>query len=190
MRQNGEARFALPTLQVPSIETPLNILGRPHEPNSRRTRFCPCGRQDPQACASQDIAGIAGIPQNVRDVAQCGERRGHAVGALARRADQAPRPSQDEHAGALRRSLYAVSPARRALRQAPPHVGRGAVLRRRHGLRSALGPQIRLRSTPSIGNGRRISRRNSPGSAATSSTCRPSPSTSTSTMPTPRPRRG
>src|SRR6185295_5462198 len=78
---------------------------------------------------------------------------GHAVGALARRPDQASRPSQDEYPRVLRRSLYAVPQARRTLRQASPHVGgtdlRGGGLR----LRPALGHEVRLSRCVQMGMG-------------------------------------
>src|SRR5215475_2658906 len=77
------------------------------------------------------------------------------MGALAGRAYQASRSSQDEHPGALRRGLHAVPQGGRALRQAPPHVGGSTVLRRGFRLRPALGPEFRLPRRLRMAVGRR-----------------------------------
>ena len=123
--------------------------------------------------------GVAGIPQGLREQDQRRARRGHALGALRRRADQASRAPEAEHARDVRRGVHAVPQAGREVRRPPPHVGGDHLRGRRLRLRPALGPQVGLPRSVRMGMGGR-SPRPTAGSAATTSTFRRSPTISTS----------
>src|SRR5438445_42529 len=98
--------------------------------------------------------GLAEFPRAIRNAHERRQSRGHALGAFRRRFDQAPRPSSPGHARMLRRSLHAVPQGRRALGQAPAHVGGDRLRGRRIRLRPALGHAVRLPRCLQVGVGR------------------------------------
>ena len=104
---------------------------------------------------TEDIANSAEFRRSLRIRRERGAARRSAVRAFAGRTDQASRAREDEHARALRRCVYAVHRTRRTDGQAPPHVGRSDLRRRRLGLRPALGREVRLPRQISSGIGRR-----------------------------------
>ena len=155
-----------------TVETPMKA------PDERD--FAHVGDKDAARLPRRRRAASPEFRIALRRAAQRGDAGGDAVRALARRPHQASRPSQDEHARALRRSLYAVPAARRPLGQAPPHVGGGALRGRGRAATTCTGTSSSTASTPFEWEWEPEPRKPSNGSAAISSTCRRSPSTSIS----------